>query len=76
MKYLPKLKDFLRSDNELKWRFRYELAEQLFLTVTLFKPVDSVKYIGKIALTLLSDKVAAVRRVSLTLVSSFFNIQF
>lgn len=66
--YLPQLAEFLKTDNDLNWRFRQELAEQLQLVVTLFRPVDAAKYIGSTAQVLLCDKVAAVRDTTLKLV--------
>lgn len=70
--YLPKLAQFLRNDNEWNWRFRYELAQQLLDACRLFKPSDTAKYIGVIAIDLLCDKVAAVREMALDLVSLIF----
>ncbi|XP_071057702.1 serine/threonine-protein phosphatase 4 regulatory subunit 1-like isoform X3 [Onthophagus taurus] len=67
--YLPRLTEFLQADNELNWRFRQELAEQLRLVLPLFRPADAAKHIVYIATTLLSDKVAAVRDSALELVS-------
>lgn len=66
--YLPRLHEFLTTENEWNWRFRHELAQQLLLLVTLFKPVDSAKHIGLIAESLLYD-VAAVRQVAIKLVN-------
>ncbi|KAJ8927571.1 hypothetical protein NQ314_019954 [Rhamnusium bicolor] len=65
--YLPRLGEFLQTDNEWNWRFRQELAKQLLLAVTLFKPADTAQHIGVIARDLLCDKVAAVRQVALSL---------
>ncbi|XP_018571086.1 serine/threonine-protein phosphatase 4 regulatory subunit 1 isoform X2 [Anoplophora glabripennis] len=67
--YLPRLAEFLQTDNESNWRFRQELAKQLLLAVTLFKPADTAKHIGVIARDLLCDKVAAVRQVALSLIT-------
>nr|CAH7715020.1 unnamed protein product [Callosobruchus chinensis] len=67
--YPMKLFDFVPTDNESNWRFREELAKQLLEVVTLFKPCDTVKYIGSIAIHLLCDKIAAVRESALTLVT-------
>ncbi|CAH1973187.1 unnamed protein product [Acanthoscelides obtectus] len=67
--YLVKLFDFVHTDNKSNWRFREELAKQLLEVVTLFKPCDTVKYIGFIATHLLCDKIAAVREAALTLVT-------
>lgn len=66
--YLPHLAYFLLTDNEWNWRFRQELARQLLLSVTLFKPTDAAKHLANIAQELLCDKVAAVRQVALLLV--------
>lgn len=68
--YLPRLHEFLKTENEWNWRFRHELATQLLSIVTLFKPVDSAKHIGLIAEILLHD-VSAVRQVAISLVNIF-----
>lgn len=67
--YLPRLVEFLKTDNEWNWRFRDELGQQLLKAVSLFAPADTAKYIGVIAVDLLCDKVAAVREVAMSLVS-------
>ena len=67
--YLPRLADFLKLDNEQNWRFRQELALQLQSVVALFSPADSAQSILPLALTLASDRVAAVRLPAFTLVS-------
>jgi len=67
--YLPRLAEFLQTDNEANWRFRQELAEQLLLAVPLFRPGDATKHISTLAQELLCDKVAAVREVALLLVT-------
>lgn len=72
---LPRLTDFLRTDNEWNWRFRQELARQLLLAVPLFRPADTAKHLAGIAKELLSDKVAAVRQVALILVSISFKYE-
>lgn len=74
--YLPRLVDFLKTDYEWNWRFRDELGRQLLKAVKLFKPADTAKYIGVIAIDLLCDKVAAVRQVALSLVSVKFLCTF
>ncbi|KAJ3665913.1 hypothetical protein Zmor_001377 [Zophobas morio] len=66
--YLPRLQEFLKTENEWNWRFRHELAKQLLSIVTLFKPVDSAKHIGLIAENLLHD-VSAVRQVAISLIT-------
>jgi hypothetical protein len=60
------------TDNEWNWRFREELAEQLLAAVNLFTPEDTRKHLTPIAISLLHDKVAAVRQVALCLVSNIF----
>nr|CAD7256167.1 unnamed protein product [Timema shepardi] len=67
--FLPRLTEFLLTDNEWNWRFREELAEQLLMTVGLFSPMDVRKYLTPLAIALLMDKVAAVRHVALYLVT-------
>lgn len=67
--YLPRLADFLQTDNEWNWRFRQELARQLLMAVPLFTPGDVAKHLASIAHELLCDKVAAVRQVALQFVS-------
>ena len=69
--YLPRLADFLKLDNEQNWRFRQELAVQLQTVVGLFSSADSAQSILPLALTLASDRVAAVRHPAFTLVSRF-----
>lgn len=74
--FLPLLKDFLTmipmpsSDGDRNWRFREEVAAQLVSACPLFSPADCLKYIGPPAFALLSDKIAAVRKKALVLVSS------
>ncbi|XP_021941543.1 serine/threonine-protein phosphatase 4 regulatory subunit 1-like isoform X4 [Zootermopsis nevadensis] len=67
--YLPRLSEFLLTDNDWNWRFREELAEQLLAAVNLFTPEDTRKHISPIAVSLLHDKVAAVRQVALCLLT-------
>ncbi|XP_017792094.1 PREDICTED: serine/threonine-protein phosphatase 4 regulatory subunit 1-like isoform X3 [Habropoda laboriosa] len=67
--YLPRLKEFLATDNESNWRFREDLATQLLEIVNLFGPVDVERHIVPLSLKLLRDKVAAVRHVALSLVT-------
>ncbi len=73
--YLPRLADFLKLDNEQNWRFRQELAIQLQSVVALYNPSDSAQFILPLALTLASDRVAAVRLPAFTLVI-FLNFFF
>ncbi|XP_076679485.1 serine/threonine-protein phosphatase 4 regulatory subunit 1 isoform X3 [Andrena cerasifolii] len=67
--YLPRLKEFLATDNQWNWRFREELATQLLEVVNLFGPADVERHIVPLSLELLGDKVAAVRHVALSLVT-------
>lgn len=66
--YLPRLSDFLATDNEWNWRFREELATQLLKIVSLFNPSDVAQSIAPLSFQLLVDKVAAVRTIALELV--------
>lgn len=66
--YLPRLSDFLATDNEWNWRFREELATQLLEIVSLFSPNDVAQSIAPLSFQLLVDKVAAVRTIALELV--------
>lgn len=70
--YLPRLSDFLATDNEWNWRFREELATQLLEIVTLFNLNDVAQSIAPLSFQLLVDKVAAVRNIALELVKFFF----
>lgn len=70
--YLPRLADFLKLDNEQNWRFRQELAHQLQSVVGLFSPADTAQSVLPLALTLASDRVAAVRLPAFTLVILLF----
>ncbi|CAG2056407.1 unnamed protein product [Timema podura] len=70
--FLPRLTEFLLTDNEWNWRFREELAEQLLMTVGLFSPMDVRKHLTPLAIALLMDKVAAVRHIALYLVSQYY----
>lgn len=71
--YLPKLSDFVVTDNEWNWRFREEFAGQLVKLVVLYKPEDVSEHIAPLALQLLQDKVAAVRQIAVSLVSLITN---
>ena len=62
------MSEFILTDNEWNWRFREELALQLLEAVDLFTPEDTRKHLTPIAISLLLDKVAAVRHVALSLV--------
>lgn len=60
---------FLATDYEWNWRFRAEFVEQLGLSLGFFSPAQIWEYLAPLALLLLSDKVATVRRVAVDLVS-------
>ncbi|XP_068170608.1 serine/threonine-protein phosphatase 4 regulatory subunit 1 [Antennarius striatus] len=66
--YLYQLQEFMVTDNNRNWRFRYELAEQLILIIELYSHYDVYDYLRQIALTLCSDKVSEVRWISYKLV--------
>jgi serine/threonine-protein phosphatase 4 regulatory subunit 1 len=60
--YLPKMSDFLNMDNDRNWRFRQELAVQLGHLVPLYTAEEIKTHLAPIALILIRDKVAAVRK--------------
>ncbi|XP_018090486.1 serine/threonine-protein phosphatase 4 regulatory subunit 1 isoform X2 [Xenopus laevis] len=66
--YLYQLQEFLTTDNNRNWRFRYELAEQLILILELYNPRDIYDYLRSIAMALCSDKVSEVRWISYKLI--------
>ncbi|XP_010627079.1 serine/threonine-protein phosphatase 4 regulatory subunit 1-like isoform X2 [Fukomys damarensis] len=66
--YLYQLQEFVVTDNNRNWRFRYELAEQLILILELYNPNDVYDYLMHIALRLCADKVSEVRWISFRLV--------
>ncbi|GBM56185.1 Serine/threonine-protein phosphatase 4 regulatory subunit 1, partial [Araneus ventricosus] len=55
------IEDFLDDADIMKWRFRCCVAEQLSATLKLCNPYNIDKYFLPVALTLLQDKVFAVR---------------
>lgn len=63
LKFLPKLKFFLLTDNEWNWRFREELAKQLLAAVPLYVPRmrNACRRLGQLLHDLLFDRVCAVR---------------
>ncbi|XP_076055930.1 serine/threonine-protein phosphatase 4 regulatory subunit 1-like isoform X3 [Oratosquilla oratoria] len=67
--YLPKMDEFLRTDNEHNWRFRLELAIQLGHIIDLFSPQDCHSYLVPIALQLVADKVVRIRNACYTVIS-------
>lgn len=70
-RFLPRLKEFLDTDNDRNWRYREELAEQLRLSMSLYSSADWLVHLAPLATTLLCDKVAAVRQKALVLVIHF-----
>ncbi|KAG7166228.1 Serine/threonine-protein phosphatase 4 regulatory subunit 1-like, partial [Homarus americanus] len=64
--YLPRMDEFLRTDNENNWRFRLELATQLADIIDLFSPHDCQSFIAPIALALMADKVVHIRHTCYT----------
>ncbi|XP_055951541.1 serine/threonine-protein phosphatase 4 regulatory subunit 1-like isoform X1 [Argiope bruennichi] len=55
------IEDFLDDADSMKWRFRCCVAEQLSATLKLCNPYNVEKYFLPVALTLLQDRVFAVR---------------
>ncbi|XP_014261629.1 serine/threonine-protein phosphatase 4 regulatory subunit 1-like isoform X2 [Cimex lectularius] len=66
---LPRLVYFQKTDYKRYWRFRQELAEQLLQILGLFSPADTCHHLSPIVQSLLLDRVAEVRKVSLHLVT-------
>ena len=67
--YLPRLEEFLKMDNERNWRFRLELTEQLGILVPIFSADQLTEHLAPIAITLVQDKVAAVRKAATQVLS-------
>ncbi|XP_013391161.1 serine/threonine-protein phosphatase 4 regulatory subunit 1-like isoform X1 [Lingula anatina] len=63
--YLPKVAEFLTTDNSRNWRFREELGQQLVSLCELFSCDELSRHILPIALTLAEDRVAEVRSIAL-----------
>ncbi|KAK7067602.1 Serine/threonine-protein phosphatase 4 regulatory subunit 1 [Halocaridina rubra] len=59
--YLPRMDEFLRTDNGHNWRFRLELATQLADIIDLFTPQDCQTFLVPIALALLADRVVHIK---------------
>ncbi|KAI5701381.1 hypothetical protein M8J75_008807 [Diaphorina citri] len=72
VKFLPMFNKFVATDYEWNWRFRAEFVEQLALSLGFFQPQQIWDYLAPLALLLLSDKVATVRRVAIDLVDELF----
>ncbi|KAL5021325.1 hypothetical protein ScPMuIL_000480 [Solemya velum] len=67
--YLPKIQDFMATDNNRNWRFRLELAEQLVLISELYSAYEVSEYLLPIGIALIGDRVSEVRLVSYRLIS-------
>ncbi|XP_029160392.1 serine/threonine-protein phosphatase 4 regulatory subunit 1-like isoform X6 [Nylanderia fulva] len=69
--YLPRLNDFLATDNESNWRFKQELGTQLLeiIEMSLFSPNEVAQSIAPLSLQLLVDKVFAVKEVAVELIT-------
>uniref|UniRef100_T1IHI6 WW-binding domain-containing protein n=1 Tax=Strigamia maritima TaxID=126957 RepID=T1IHI6_STRMM len=65
---LPKLSEFLNTDNECNWRFRLELAEQLGQLATLYHPMEIREYLLPVAMLLIADKVSEVRQAAVRII--------
>lgn len=74
MQYLPKLNDFLITDNKWNWRLRHDLVTQLAKIIPLYEYLDVAAYIAPLLLHLMQDKVAAVREVAIEAVSKILCI--
>ncbi|GIY00113.1 hypothetical protein CDAR_501461 [Caerostris darwini] len=60
-RFFVHIEDFLEDAGQMKWRFRCCVAEQLSATLKLCNPHSIQKYFLPVAITLLQDKVSAVR---------------
>lgn len=69
IKYLPRLNEFLQTDNEWNWRFREEFARQLLMALPLYTASihKAVPPLGPLSHRLLCDRVCEVRRAALEL---------
>jgi len=65
--YLPKLSEFLTTDNSRNWRFHKDLAEQMLPLLELYSPTDILEHL--VALALAEDKVVQVRLSTLSVLS-------
>ncbi|XP_067934475.1 serine/threonine-protein phosphatase 4 regulatory subunit 1-like isoform X2 [Watersipora subatra] len=72
--YLPRLSEFLETDNSRVWRSRMDLAIQLLKMCDLYGSSDVVEYILPITMQLLADRVADVRQVALPLISGILSL--
>jgi len=72
--YLPKIAEFMQTDNNRVWRTRLDLAQQLVKMCDLFSSKDIIEFIVPLSLALLSDRVADVRTASLPLMSTILGL--
>lgn len=73
-KVISNLSECLQCDNDSNWRFREELARQLLHLIKTYGCIYSVDYMIRVtgmAITLLTDKVNAVREIAMDAVSVF-----
>ena len=68
--YLPKLSEFLKMDNDRNWRFRRELSDQLEKLIPLYSPAEIEEFVSPIAMVLVHDKVASVRRSAVNVIAA------
>ena len=68
-KCLENLRSFLDTDNERNWRFRLEMLHQLEQLTDLYEADEVYKYLRPLALDLVKDGVAEVRKTALSVVS-------
>ncbi len=68
--FLPHMMEFMMTDYTWNWRFRKHLCDQLVEMLDYCPLTESWKFISPLALTLLADRVSAVRLQALDLVST------
>ena len=68
-KCLESLRSFLDTDNERNWRFRLEVLHQLEQLTELYEADEIYKYLRPLAVDLVKDGVAEVRKTALSVVS-------
>lgn len=68
--FLPRISEFLHTDNEKNWRFRLILAEQLIPTADLYDPDDVREHLVPLSLALVRDKVSEVRLMAVKVMAA------
>lgn len=68
--FLPRIAEFLKTDNERNWRFRLILAEQLIPTSDLYDPDDVRQHLVPLSLALVHDKVSEVRLMAVRVMAA------